>query len=76
MSHLLSIQTDKNLGRDVSTNGVINTNPNEYEKYLSQRKQKEDDMKAIHSMREDIHSLKNDLLELKQLILGMDCHGK
>lgn len=76
MTHLVSIESDKDLARDLSTNGLINTNPSEYEKYLLQKKQKEDELSTIHTMQEEIHSLKNDLLEIKKLIIGMGCNGK
>lgn len=76
MTQFVSIETDKNLGRDLSTNGVISTNQCEYEKYLLQKRQKEEEKGMIHSMQEEIHSLKNDLLEIKRLILGMACDGK
>ncbi len=76
MSKLISIETDKDLVRDLSTNGLINTNPSEYDQYLLRKKQKDDEISTIHNMQEEIHSLKNDLLEIKNLIMRMGCNGK
>lgn len=76
MSQLVSIETDKDLVRDLSNNGLINTNPGEYDQYLLRKKQKEDELCTIHNMQEEIHSLKNDLMEIKNLIMRMGCNGK
>ena len=75
MQKLVYIETDADLARDLSTNGIVNTNPNEYEKYLLQKKQKESEMTVINTMQEEIYSLKNDLIEIKKLIMGIVCNG-
>ena len=67
MSQLVSIETDNNLARDLSSNTIINTNGNAYEKYMSCKKRQEEDKNKIENMQTEIASLKDDLKIIKEL---------
>lgn len=72
MSKLVSIETDNNLARDLSSNTIINTNGNAYEKYMSCKKRQEEDKNKIENMQTEIASLKDDLKIIKELLLSFN----
>jgi hypothetical protein len=72
MSQLVSIETDNNLARDLSSNTIINTNGNAYEKYMSCKKRQEEDKNKIENMQTEIASLKDDLKIIKELLLSFN----
>lgn len=60
-----------NLVRDLENNCIINTNMNEYQKYLSTRKLKEQDDKKIENIENDLSNIKNDINEIKTLLRNL-----
>jgi wobble nucleotide-excising tRNase len=70
MRELISVETDANLARNVSTNGIVNTNLNEYNKYLFLKKKREEESKTLSQMQDEIEILKTDLSEIKQLLIS------
>jgi hypothetical protein len=72
MPQLVSIETDNNLARDLSSNTIINTNGNAYEKYISCKKRQEEDKNKIENMQTEIASLKDDLKIIKELLLSFN----
>ena len=60
-----------NLIRDLETNCIINTNMNEYQKYLSMRKLKDQDDKKIQNIENDLNNIKNDINEIKFLLRSL-----
>lgn len=51
--------------KDRETGSIINTNYDEYERYLSQRNQHRDYVKT----KQDIESLKEEMAEMKKLLM-------
>jgi len=62
------VEEDNNLIRDLSTNAIINTNGNAYERRLEQiaRKQTQEEIDA--AQRADINQLKADMKEIKEML--------
>ena len=62
------VEEDNNLVRDLSTNAIINTNGNAYERRLEQisRKQSQEEIDA--AQRADIEQLKADMKEIKAML--------
>lgn len=69
MTEIVFIDNNPNLARDISNNGVLNTNVNSYNKYIHAKKQKEHDKCKIETLENDLKSLKDDLFEIKKLLL-------
>lgn len=77
MKDLISVEADANLARNVSTNTIVNTNLNEYNKYLFLKKKREEETKSLSQMQNEIEILKTDLSEIKQLLISFaKCDGK
>lgn len=70
MTDIVFIDNNPNLIRDVSNNGVLNTNTNSYNKYLHAKKQKEQEKCKIDTIENDLKLLKDDLFIIKQLLLN------
>ena len=60
-----------NLVRDLKTNSIINTNMNEYQKYLSMKQSKSNDDKKIEVIENDLNNIKNDINEIKSLLRSL-----
>lgn len=60
-----------NLVRDLKTNSIINTNMNEYKKYLSMKQSKSNDDKKIEVIENDLNNIKNDINEIKSLLRNL-----
>jgi uncharacterized coiled-coil DUF342 family protein len=54
--------------REVSSNGIVNTNVSEYETYMKRIKAREEHGDQIRSAVKDINNLKTELREIKSLI--------
>ncbi len=70
MTQLVSIESDTNLARDLSSNTIVNTNGNAYEKYISCKKRQEEDKTKLENMQNEIASMKDDLRTIKDLLLS------
>lgn len=57
-----------NFIRDESSQAIINTNVNEYHKYLSEKQKKINESERIESIENDISGLKSDVTEIKNLL--------
>lgn len=60
-----------NLYRDNSSGAIINSNANEYENYLQQKKLKEQQANKIEKIEDDIRNIKSDLSEIKNLLRNL-----
>lgn len=68
---LVKIQDKFDLARDITSGAVINTNTNEYEKYISRRKSNLEFKDQIKKNSEEIKELKSDVAEIKQLLISL-----
>ena len=59
------------LERDSYSNGIVNTNFDEYERYVQSYKQKKSELVRITKLEEDMNNIKGDLGEIKTLLLGL-----
>ena len=57
--------------RDEGTKAILNTNMNEYNKYMSMKKSKEMEVARIKNLESDVTSIKNDLDEIKNLLRNL-----
>lgn len=62
------VEEDNNLVRDLSTNAIINTNVNAYERRLQQIAQAESQKEIDAAQRADIDQLKADMKEIKAML--------
>ena len=67
----LKVQGFTSLERDISSNGIVNTNKTEYQVYMSRIKAREKQGDEIRSAVKEINSLKAELREIKNLIKGL-----
>lgn len=64
----LQVKNYSHLVREVSSNGIVNTNVSEYKKYMKRIKAREEHGDQIRSAVKDINNLKTELREIKNLI--------
>ena len=64
----LQVKGYSHLVREVSSNGIVNTNVNEYETYMKRVKAREQHGDEIRSAVKEINTLKAELREIKGLI--------
>tara|TARA_B100000902_G_C26587698_1_gene564255 strand:+ start:96 stop:320 length:225 start_codon:yes stop_codon:yes gene_type:complete len=64
----LQVKGYSHLVREVSSNGIVNTNVSEYERYMKRIKAREEHGDQIRSAVKDINNLKTELREIKSLI--------
>ena len=64
----MKVKENMDLERDPESNAIINTNTNDYERYLVQRKVKNQETKKVSSMEDDLVRLKNEMNEIKSLL--------
>ncbi len=64
----LQVKGYSHLVREVSSNGIVNTNISEYETYMKRIKAREEHGDQIRSAVKDINNLKTELREIKSLI--------
>ena len=61
------VEEDNNLVRDLSTNAIINTNGNAYERRLEQIQKKQSQEEIDAAQRADIEQLKADMKEMQDI---------
>lgn len=59
------------LVRDVESNGIVNTDYENYRKYVDSYKQKLSESRTIKDLQNEVSSLKEDLNEIKNLLRGI-----
>ena len=62
------VEEDNTLVRDLSTNAIINTNGNAYERRLEQIQKKQSQEEIDAAQRADIEQLKADMKEIKAML--------
>ena len=64
----VKVKDHENLVRDPMSNGIINTNDNEYEEYIARREASNKAKNTEVSMKEDLDNLKGEINEIKSLL--------
>ena len=64
----LQVKGYSHLVREVSSNGIVNTNVSEYDTYMKRIKAREEHGDQIRSAVKDINNLKTELREIKGLL--------
>ena len=65
------VEGHPHLKRDEKSNAIINSNSDEYEKYLSLRSKKKQGIERIDTMENDLKSLKDDINGIKNLLRAL-----
>ena len=68
MSNYLKVEGHTHLVREMSSNGIVNTNVSEYETYMRRIKSREQHGDQIRNAVKEINTLKAELREIKGLI--------
>ena len=63
-SSLIQVEGNPNLSRDPKTGAIVNTNRNEYEKYIAQRNEREIDKQRLTQLESEISEIKQLLVKL------------
>ena len=67
----LKVEGYSHLVREVGSNGIVNTNINEYETYMARIRSREKQGDQIRNACKEINNLKQELYEIKNLIKEM-----
>jgi len=62
--------------REVDSNGIVNTDYENYKKYVESYKQKLSETKKIKDLQEEVSSMKEDLSEIKSLLRSIANESK
>ena len=68
MSRYLKVEGHSHLVREMSSNGIVNTNVSEYETYMRRIRSREQHGDQIRNAVKEINTLKSELREIKGLI--------
>ena len=68
MSRYLKVEGHTSLVRDTYSNGIVNTNVNEYQIYMQRVKAREQQGDQIRNAVKEINTLKTELREIKNLL--------
>ena len=69
------VKGHSNLLRDPNTNSIINSNSNDYEKYVARRKAKIEESQQTQNIEKDLANLKNEMNEIKSLLKELVSNG-
>ena len=64
ISSLIPVEGNPNLSRDPKTGAILNTNRSEYEKYITQRNERETDKQRLTQLESEISEIKQLLVKL------------
>jgi hypothetical protein len=67
----LKVKNYEGLERDLVSNGIVNTNKNEYSIYMARLRAREKQGDEIRSAVKEINNLKAELREIKELLTGV-----
>lgn len=66
--NLIPVEGQKDLCRDLQTNAILNTNKQDYDAYISRRKNFENDRYKIKQLENEMSIIKDNLDEIKSLL--------
>ena len=64
----LKVEGHRELYRDSTTNSIVNRNTSDYNRYMSQKKIKNEEAEKVDTMEQDLTHLKNEINEIKSLL--------
>jgi K+/H+ antiporter YhaU regulatory subunit KhtT len=64
----LKVEGQGELYRDSTTNSIVNRNTSDYNRYMSQKKTKNEEAEKVDTMEQDLAYLKNEINEIKSLL--------
>ena len=64
----LKVEGHGELYRDSTTNSIVNRNTSDYNRYMSQKKTKNEETEKVDTMEQDLAYLKNEINEIKSLL--------
>ena len=64
----LKVEEHGELYRDSTTNSLVNRNTTDYNRYMSQKKIKNEETEKVDTMEQDLTNLKNEINEIKSLL--------
>ena len=64
----LKVEGHGELYRDSTTNSLVNRNTSDYNRYMSQKKTKNEETEKVDTMEQDLAHLKNEINEIKSLL--------
>jgi len=67
----VKIEGYKDLSRDPSSGGILNTNTGQYESYIKLKRSKEIESKKIDTLETEIVSMKESIDEIKNLLRSL-----
>ena len=65
---LIKVKNFDNLGRDIRSSAIVNTNKSEYNLYMNRLKLREQQSDKLRNACKEINTLKAELREIKNLI--------
>ena len=68
---MIPVEGHKNLARDPNTGAIINTNKNDFQKYVEQRRIESEQRAQIDSTAEELKEVKPEISEIKELLLKL-----
>ena len=68
---LIPVEGHDGFYRDPHTGAIINTDTNEFEKYVSKRKVLSDNQTRIEQTAKEVEEIKSEISEIKQLLLKL-----
>jgi len=71
----LKVEGHDDLVRDTKSNGIINTNVTDYEKYMNRIRARKTQTDQIQDACREINSIKAEMFEIKELLKGMTKNG-
>ena len=71
----LKVEGHDDLVRDTKSNGIINTNVTDYEKYMARIRARKTQTDQIQDACREINSIKAEMFEIKELLKGMTKNG-
>jgi hypothetical protein len=67
----IRVKDKNNLVRDTYSNGIVNTDYENYKKYVDSYKRKMEESKRIQNLESELGNIKNDLNEIKSLLRNL-----
>ena len=64
----LKVEGHGELYRDSTTNSLVNRNTTDYNRYMSQKKTKNEEAEKVDTIEQDLTNLKNEINEIKFLL--------
>ena len=72
----IKVEGHDNLVRDTRSNGIVNTNVTDYEKYMARIRARKTQTDQIQDACREINSIKAEMFEIKELLKGMTKNGR